>query len=191
MHQNTLLLFNRYAKQLFPSGASVLEVGPGFYPSQFYTSVADPTVRWDTIDIFESPNLTYSTTDPYRFPIPDDSYDVVFAANVLEHVPAIWRWIKEVARVCKTGGRVITINPVNWAFHQFPVDCWRAYPDGMKALYDDAGLDVELSKAESLESRRNRINPHGLKLLIKAIVGVNNTGEPFIPLDTISIGRKR
>ena len=190
MHLNSRLLFDRYAKAHFPANSRVLEVGPGFFPSEFELAVNDRSVKWETIDICESPKLTYSTADPYKFPIADQAYDVVFAANVLEHVPAIWRWIAELVRVCKIGGRVITINPVNWAYHAYPVDCWRAYPEGMKALYQDAGLDVEMSKAESLETRWDRLNFHGAKLVVKAIVNVNNTGEPFVPLDTISIGRR-
>src|SRR4051812_1543069 len=100
MHANSLLLFNRYARPLFKSGLKVLEIGPADVPA-FKESVADPSITWETIDIYESPSLTYSTTDPYKFPLADESHDIVLAANVIEHVPAIWRWIKEVTRVCK------------------------------------------------------------------------------------------
>jgi hypothetical protein len=26
-----------------------------------------------------------------------------------------------------------------WPFHEYPIDCWRAYPDGMTALYEEGG----------------------------------------------------
>jgi SAM-dependent methyltransferase len=189
MHANSLLLFNRYARPLFRSGLKVLEVGPADVPA-FKESVADASITWETIDIYESPALTYSTTDPYRFRIADESHDIVLAANVIEHVPAIWRWIKEVTRVCRRGGHVVLINPVNWGFHEYPVDCWRIYPDGMKALFEDAGLQMEFSKAEHVETVVDRLNWHGIKWLIKPLLGRPRCGEPFLPVDTISIGRR-
>ncbi|MEO2089895.1 MAG: methyltransferase domain-containing protein, partial [Gemmataceae bacterium] len=86
----------------------------------------------------------------------DASYDVVLAGNVLEHVPRVWVWIKELGRVCKPGGVVITVNPLSWPYHEAPVDCWRVYPEGMKALYEEAGLEVLHCSFESLESKWHR-----------------------------------
>ena len=86
----------------------------------------------------------------YSFPVPNDTFDIVIATNVLEHVRKVWVWIKELSRACKPGGHVITINPVSWPYHEIPIDCWRAYPEGMKALYEDGGLEVILSKCEAI-----------------------------------------
>ena len=47
---------------------------------------------------------------------------------------------------------MIIINPVSWPFHEVPVDCWRIYPDGMKALLEDTSLRVVASRFESLEA---------------------------------------
>src|SRR4051812_12617777 len=102
MHHNCLLLFNRYAREYFKSGMKVLEVGPGI-PSAFRAAVNDASIAWESVEMYKSPEITYHATDPYTFPIEDGTYDVVFAANVIEHVPVIWRWIKEVTRVCKVG----------------------------------------------------------------------------------------
>jgi SAM-dependent methyltransferase len=96
--------------------------------------------------------VTYESVSEYAFPIDDDCYDIVLSGQVVEHVPRIWRWMREVSRVCKEGGVVITINPVSWQYHEAPLDCWRAYPEGMKALYEDSSLDVLLSRWESLET---------------------------------------
>jgi SAM-dependent methyltransferase len=87
----------------------------------------------------------------YSFPVDDGAYDIVLSGQVLEHVRKPWVWIKEVARVCRAGGFVITINPVSWPRHDAPIDCWRAYPEGMKALYEDAGLEVVTSVVDALE----------------------------------------
>jgi SAM-dependent methyltransferase len=149
MHPNTILLFQKYAREYFRPGLRVLEVGPD-HPSTLRGLVADASLRWETIDLYPHPDLTYTASSEYSFPVPDDTYDVVVATNVLEHVRKIWVWIKELSRVCRPGGHVITVNPVSWPYHEIPIDCWRAYPEGMKALYEEGGLDVVLSTWEAL-----------------------------------------
>ena len=49
---------------------------------------------------------------------------------------------------------MIPINPVSSPYHKAPADCWRIYPEGMRALYDHAGLTTLLSKYETLELGR-------------------------------------
>ncbi|MFZ5625470.1 MAG: class I SAM-dependent methyltransferase [Gemmatimonadota bacterium] len=153
MHSNSLWMFQKYAAPLFEPATRVLEIGPNGFPSEYESAMGTDHVAWHTLDLYDSPFLTYRADSMYRYPIPDGSYDIVFSANVLEHVPRIWVWIREVTRVCRPGGLVITINPVSWPFHEYPVDCWRAYPDGMRALYAEAGLEVMLTTWESLEAR--------------------------------------
>ena len=149
MTRNDGLLFLRHARALFVPGVRVLEVGPDAEPSALRRLVADPLVAWDTLDIAPRPGIpvTYTARDAYHYAdIPDEAYDIVLAANVLEHVPRVWRWMGELARVCRRGGHVVTLNPVSWHYHEAPVDCWRAYPEGMRALCADAGLEVVLSE---------------------------------------------
>ncbi len=154
MHLNARLLFDAHARPYFSTGR-VLEVGPDRVPSSFAISGLD----WKTANIaaeaMEGGSVDYKMADPYVIPVDGDSFDVVFSAQVLEHVPRPWRWMPELARVCRPSGYVITINPTSWPYHEAPVDCWRAYPDGMRALCEDAGLEVVESVCESLEPRRS------------------------------------
>jgi SAM-dependent methyltransferase len=153
MHENSRLLFAKYARDCFPAGCRVLEIGPDQLPSSYCSMVGDPSIEWHTIDIADRPGLTLRAPSDYSFPIADGSYDVVVSGQVLEHVRRIWTWMRELARVCRPGGTVVTVNPVNWPYHLAPVDCWRVYPDGMRALYEDAGLEVLHSSWESLERK--------------------------------------
>src|ERR1700752_432746 len=152
MHSNCKLLFEKYAKPHFKQNLTVLEIGPDSYPSSFQTLAGKHVERWDSLDIFDDPRLTFPSSDPYSFAIPDNTYDVVMSAQVIEHVRKPWLWLPELARVAKPGGLVITINPVSWIYHEAPIDCWRIYSDGMKALYEHASLNVIMSKWESLET---------------------------------------
>ncbi len=194
MHRNSKLLFDRYAKDLFKSHLKVLEVGPDGHPSSFQRLVGDGTITWETIDLFSSPQLTYVAKNEYEFPIPDETFDIVVSGQVIEHVRKVWRWIKELARVCKKGGQIVTVNPVNWPYHEAPVDCWRVYPEGMQSLYDEAGLTMQLCKCESLELRSTRLLVNGkgwwqtLKESAKRVLGFR---RPWLAaVDTISIGVK-
>jgi len=197
MHANSRLLFEKYAREHFRSGLRVLEIGPDGFPSTFRSLVVDPSVTWDTLDLYQGARLTYSAASEYAFPIPSDTYDIVLSGQVIEHVRKIWVWIKEVTRVCKPGGVVVTINPVSWPYHEAPVDCWRAFPEGMRALYDDAALDVILSEWGSLEARQYRRHVPGRSAEFQPR-SVRRTyrilGKVGVPVecayDTVTIGKK-
>ncbi len=190
MHLNSQLIFAKHALSCFRDGMRVLEIGPDGFPSTYRKIVNNSTLQWDTLDIFEDQRLTYRAKGDYDFGIPSNTYDIVFSGQVIEHVRKTWLWMPEVARVCKPGGIVITINPVSWGYHEAPIDCWRIYPEGMKSLYDEAGLQVDLSVAESLEPFKNRFMQY-LKVFRKVITGgrVAASGLPPI-IDTITVGHK-
>ncbi len=152
MHKNSELLFQKYARGLFRPGMKVLEIGPDAIPSTYQNTVADPSIVWHTIDLHDNPSLTYRASSEYEFPVPSGTYDIVLSGQVIEHVRQIWVWIRELARVCKKGGLVVTINPVSWPYHEAPIDCWRMFPEAMKALYGHAALEIKLSRWESLEA---------------------------------------
>jgi SAM-dependent methyltransferase len=213
------MLLAKYATRYFASAERVLEIGPDL-PSVVQRAVGGDRLVWHTLDLSTDPApngadsweslRTYITRDEYSFPVPDDAYDVVIAANVLEHVRKIWVWIKEVARVVRPGGYVITVNPVSWPYHEVPFDCWRVYPEGMKALYDEAGLEVVFSTWESLEAPgrprripgRSQEAVHGLlygfqdphaegwktRYMTKVLEAIGYPVERAY--DTITIGRK-
>jgi len=152
VHANSKLLFEKYAMGYLSPSARVLEIGPDGFPSAYRKLVDRGGMSWETLDVFKDDRLTHVAASEYSFPVEDERYDVVISGQVIEHVRKIWVWMREVSRVCKVGGVVITINPVRWPYHEAPVDRWRAYPEGVKALYEDSSLEVLLSKWESLEA---------------------------------------
>jgi len=199
MHANSLLMFEKHAREYFRPGVSVLEIGPDGFPSAYRSAVdaGSPGLCWHTVDIRPDARLTYVAESEYSFPIADEAYDVVLSGQVIEHVRKTWVWIKEVARVCKTGGIVITINPVSWPYHEAPVDCWRMFPEGTKALYEDASLEVMLSTWGSLElvGFRNYAPGASQQMYRPLRRFVNRAlGRLGVPIerayDTVTIGRK-
>jgi SAM-dependent methyltransferase len=197
MHLNSRRIFELHARPLFRSGMRVLEIAPDGNRTLFH-AVGDPSITWESINLIPTDasyhigrdGLTHVTTDAYRYPLAVDSYDVVASANVMEHIRKPWLWMRELVRVCKRGGRVVTVVPLNWGYHPEPIDCWRAFPDGIAALYEDAGLEVELARCESVVGLRSRLDVAGLKYLVKRVIRRPLKGQPFLASDTICIGRK-
>ncbi len=189
MHLNSLLLFRRFVAPRISPGARVLELGADGDPSIFCREMPDRV--WDTADLVDEAGewsgdgsrARILMPSPYEIPVPDGTYDVVFSAQVAEHVREIWTWMDELARVTRPGGKVITISPVSWEYHEAPVDCWRMYPEAMRALSERAGLEVELSWCGSLEPPRTRRpfpgngapagarSPGGLRLAVMRLIG--------------------
>jgi SAM-dependent methyltransferase len=192
-------MFERYALPYISPGDRVLEIGPDMLPSTYRTNTHTDVARWDTADFPGRDGLTYELSDAYRLPIDDDAYDVVLSGQVLEHVPKMWRWMADVARVTRPGGIVITVAPVSWPYHEAPLDCWRIYPEGLRALYEDAGLQVLVSDWGSIEleplMRRlpERLRRRSLWQRLSNVMLLLNE-KARLPLqgafDTIVVGRK-
>src|SRR5919205_1912196 len=66
--------------------------------------------------------VTFGVGDVYALDAPDDSYDVVHAHQVLQHLTDPVAALREMARVCRPGG-VVAVRDVDYAtFTWFPLD---------------------------------------------------------------------
>jgi SAM-dependent methyltransferase len=180
MHANSLSLFRRHGLPHFKAGMEVLEIGPDpdwlcrdMLPAgvEYYHADAQ-NVRLDAPGAIRM-NGEYAI-DAWTARV-DVGLAVVFACNVIEHVKKHWRWVVELARVTKPGGVLVFVSPVSWPFHEAPVDCWRIYPDGYKALFDEAGL-------EHVESWSGNVAPIDEKWR-------GEHGDRS-PIDTVAVARK-
>lgn len=139
MHNNCMSLYRTYG-QFFVHGR-VLEIGPDALPSSLQQVSANYTA-WETADISDRAGLTYPGCNEKTLPMAQDTFDSVVAANVLEHVRFPWVFVWEIARVLQPGGHVVISAPSAYVYHAHPVDCWRVWPEGMRALFDWAELQV-------------------------------------------------
>lgn len=85
---------------------------------------------------------------PYTYPFADGTFDLLIAGQVLEHCEFFWLAWVEWVRVVKPGGCLIVVAPSRGPEHRFPVDCWRFYPDGFRALAKYAG-NIEVLGVET------------------------------------------
>lgn len=152
MHDNSCLLFNKYALQYFRPGMRVLEIGGTIQDSAYHKLVSHVVLSWETIDIRRSPGVTHVAAGEYQYPLANESFDIIVAGQVLEHIRHPWKWFKELARLLRGGGHLITISPVSWPYHEGPVDCWRIFPSGLHALCEESDLHPVLCTFESIEA---------------------------------------
>src|SRR5690349_2496687 len=107
-----------YAVAYLTPGARVLDVGCG--PGTITVDIAQRVAPGRVIGMDASPavieqaradatdvdNLEFVTGDVYALDTPDDTFDVVHAHQVLQHLPDPVGALREMRRVCKPGGVV-------------------------------------------------------------------------------------
>jgi SAM-dependent methyltransferase len=93
------------------------------------------------VDIRPGRNVDIVMAEPYRVPLKPDSADVIIAGQVFEHIPFFWASMLELARVLKPGGHLFITVPSRGHVHSV-YDCWRYYPDGLRAMAAFAGLEL-------------------------------------------------
>lgn len=90
-------------------------------------------------------------------PLPTDFADLVVSSSALEHDPFFWETFMELTRILKPGGFLYLNAPSNGAFHRYPLDCWRFYPDCGRAFERLAQKNgYALTVVESFLAERKR-----------------------------------
>lgn len=145
MHDNSMELMKDFKEEYVGLGARVLDVGSldinGGYKEIFTEAEG---FKYYGADVQPGPNVDVVLRDPYdwRGVIADESMDVVISGQAFEHIKFFWRTAEEMARVLVPGGFCCIIAPSGGPEHRYPVDCWRFYPDGMRALAEYMQFDV-------------------------------------------------
>jgi SAM-dependent methyltransferase len=103
--------------------------------------LANYDVNITGVDIQAGNNVDIQMTKPYRIPVASGSQDIVLSGQVFEHIPFPWASIMEIARVLKPKGYLFMTVPSR-GHHHSTYDCWRYYPDTMRALAAHADLNL-------------------------------------------------
>jgi SAM-dependent methyltransferase len=153
MNTNNIKLFDDKLINYFSSGQRVLEIGAKFgndklshYRKRLINNNIDLSYSYADIRNYdlddEYGNFVRFDSDN-EMDIPDCSFDIVFASNVMEHVSQPWLWIKEIYRVLDFCGLFISLTPISWKHHKDPIDCYRYYPDGAEQILKEGGFCCE------------------------------------------------
>jgi SAM-dependent methyltransferase len=114
----------------------VLELGSATSPGQRQThrSLFDKIDHsYVGVDVREGETVDIVMEEPYTIPAASNSKDVIICGSVLEHVPFFWASMLEMARVLRPEGLLFVTVPSRGHKHS-AIDCWRVYPDGLRAM---------------------------------------------------------
>ncbi|PLW93286.1 MAG: hypothetical protein C0592_06605 [Marinilabiliales bacterium] len=128
--RNYDLWFERYrsavevmkAKNVIKPGDEVLDVGcgEGFFKI-FFDALYDGELKWNGVEVWKSRaafcrHIGYTNVDEVdlekgKLPYEDETFDVLIASHVIEHLPNPDEILREFARVLKKGGVMLVATP--------------------------------------------------------------------------------
>lgn len=120
----------------------ILDVGSYDVNGSYRPLFSSPRWRYTGLDQAPGPNVDVVVKDPYRWPLRRWSADVVISGQAFEHIEFFWLTWREMVRILRPGGLIFLLAPSCGIEHRYPVDCWRFYPDGYRALGKLGGLEV-------------------------------------------------
>ena len=118
--------------------------------SSYRTLFSKPSWNYLGIDISAGPNVDIVLPSAYTFPLADNFADVIVSGQEFEPVEFFWLSWLEMVRVLKPGGYIMIIAPSRGAEHRYPVDCWRFYPDGFRALAKYGDMEIVEAHTDGL-----------------------------------------
>ncbi len=147
MHESSLLHMTRFRDQFLNDKQNqtlqIADLGSYDVNGSYRPLFVNSTWHYQGLDVSAGPNVDVVLTDPYSWQaLSSNSIDVVISGQAFEHVEFFWLTALELSRVLKPGGLCCLIAPSGGPEHRYPVDCWRFYCDGMRALMHYAGLEV-------------------------------------------------
>ncbi|MGH8823988.1 MAG: methyltransferase domain-containing protein [Jiangellaceae bacterium] len=146
MHPSAYAEMNRCVETYLPRDRryEVVDFGSRCSPRQTVTHrdlFRQHTCTVTGVDIKPGRNVDLVMKKPYQIPLRRHSADVVMSGQTFEHIPFFWVSILELARILRPGGYLFITVPSRGHVHDVN-DCWRFYPDGMRALAAFSGLEV-------------------------------------------------
>ena len=158
----------------FQPGVNVLEIGGG---SGFQAAILSSSgSKITSIDIAgrKPAHKSYFTVQDYdgeKIPFPDESFDLVFSSNVLEHVRSLPSFLKEIERVLKPGGTSLHIVPSpSWRF-------WTSFTHYIYAVRWLLGIQQRVPGVVEPTTFRQVAKENGLTTAIKQLVLAGAHGE--------------
>lgn len=120
----------------------VLDVGAGSAP---YRSLF-AHVSYETADLAQTKKQYGEldhVCDATDMPIADDTFDLVFCSQTLEHISEPVKALTEMRRVLKPGGEAWLSAPLFYAEHEVPYDYYRYTKYAWRYMAEQAGFRVK------------------------------------------------
>ena len=148
----------------------VLDFGCGGSP---YQSLF-PNAEYLRADVGGAKNIDFEIGENSALGAPEDMFDMVLSTQVLEHCPSPQLYLGESRRVLKAGGKLLLSTHGLFEEHGCPDDFLRWTEDGLRALLEQCGFNVDSILRLTMGPRA------GFMLLQSALSGVNVRERPGI-----------
>ncbi|MEY8430653.1 class I SAM-dependent methyltransferase [Lachnospiraceae bacterium 48-42] len=147
MHDSSMLrmecFINNYCTPCENRKKRVLDIGSYNVNGTYKPLFLEKGFEYVGLDISEGPNVDVVPANMYDWEIiEDESFDYIVSGQAFEHIEYPWLTINEIKKKLKKDGIICIIAPNGLGEHRYPVDCWRFYGDGMRALARWCGLEV-------------------------------------------------
>lgn len=134
---------DQYLKKYSSTELKILDIGSQDVNGSYKNIFNKPGWKYVGCDIAEGKNVDIVLKDIYNWSeIKSNHYDVIISGQAFEHIEFFWITMLEITRVLKIGGLCCIIAPSSGFEHKYPIDCWRFFPDGLKALAKYSGLEI-------------------------------------------------
>lgn len=121
-------------------GGSVLEIGAGGnYLKEDFKTIYD---EWISLDYDLRSDSIDLRGDGQQLPFKNELFDTIISIDVLEHVPNPEKFVSEMFRVIKPGGKVILSTPFFFYLHEEPYDFFRFSKYGLRTIFERNGFIV-------------------------------------------------
>ena len=128
--KNALWFFEKYVNK--ENQTKILEIGSR--GNSTIRNLKPDNSEYIGLDIEEGYNVDVISTDRYKLPFDDNTFDYVVSSSCFEHDECFWITYLEIIRILKPGGLFYLNAPSNGPYHAHPGDCWRFYLDAGDAL---------------------------------------------------------
>jgi hypothetical protein len=115
-----------------PAESRVLIIGAGEKISYYKNKFSHCKVITSDVENEFKPDYIF---DGHFIPFADESFDMILAAQVIEHTINPWKFCQELQRVIKLSGWLQIEAPQNFPYHAAPYDFFRFTYTGMRSLF--------------------------------------------------------
>ena len=134
------------SKRLAPK-SSMLIVGVGEKSAYYKKMFPDYEIITSDVHNQFKPDYVF---DGHFIPFANQSFDMVLAAQVIEHTINPWKFCKELQRVAKVGGILQIEAPQSFPYHAEPYDFFRFTFTGMRSLFPECEvIETEITEGNA------------------------------------------